>query len=150
MVKNQRKTLRLDTSGLEELIRKMDNIGIDVKPSVERALTEAGRKISNDTLEALSDQYLPRQGKYHGSVRDTEESVIRDPQVTWEGSVAWIPVGFDFSKPGAGGYLISGTPKMQPDKELNRMYKGKRYMKQIQEQMYSVVEQVYADELLKR
>lgn len=145
----ERKTLRLDTSGMEELIRKMDKIGMDVKPLVEKALTEAGAKISNDTLAALSDQFLPAQGKYHGSRRETEESVIMYPQVTWEGSVAWIPVGFDFSKPGAGGYLISGTPKMKPDKELNRMYKGKRYMKGIQDDMYKVLEDAYADELLK-
>ncbi len=145
----ERKTLRLDTSGMERLISKMQNIGIDVRPVVEKALTEAGEKISRDTLNALSDANLPAHGKYHGKERETEQSVIRDAQVTWEGSVAWIPVGFDFSKPGAGGYLISGTPKMRPDMELNRMYKGKKYMKGIQDEMYKTVEDVYAKELLK-
>lgn len=145
MAKNQRKTLRLDTSEFEDLIQKMQDIGIQVEPVVEKALTKAGKKIEQDTLEALSDQYLPAQGKYHGSVRDTEESVIRDPQVAWEGTVAWIPVGFDFSKPGAGGYLISGTPKMQPDKELNRMYKGRKYMKEVHNLIQKVLEAMYYD-----
>ena len=85
----------------------------------------------------MAPSYLPAGGKY--STGKTEATIVDNPQVEWSGSRASIEVGFDFGKPGAGGFLITGTPKMKPDKELNRMYKGKKYMKQIQDQMSEVV-----------
>ena len=38
-----------------------------------------------------------------------------------------IGLGFDKSKPGAGGFLITGTPKMAPDYKLEDLYVRKRY-----------------------
>ena len=57
---------------------------------------------------------------------------MTNPQPEWDGFVASVSVGFDFSVPGAGGYLITGTPKMAPDKQLHKIYKGKKYMQEIQ------------------
>ena len=68
------------------------------------------------------------------------------PKVEWSGTVAEVGVGFDYSMPGAGGFLITGTPKMQPNRELNRIYKQKKYMRQIQSDMEAVV----ADEINKK
>lgn len=127
---SQRNTLRLDTSGFTTYIRKLDALGGNVRAAVTDALERAEATIADDTVAALAAKNLPAQGKY--SMGETLEAVIRDQPVQWEGQVAWVPVGFDFSKPGAGGYLITGTPKMRPDAELNRMYKGKRYMNQLQ------------------
>lgn len=123
-------TLRLDTFGFSRMIEKLDSLGGDVESAVSDALQTAAAKIADDTEKALADQYLPAQGKYSNG--DTEKSIIRNPSVEWDGSIAWVPVGFDFSKPGAGGYLITGTPKMPPDRELNKIYKQKRYMTQLQ------------------
>ena len=53
--------------------------------------------------------------------------------------MASIPVGFDYDKPGAGGYLISGRPDMSPDVKLNQMYTGKKYMRQIEKDMVEVI-----------
>ena len=135
-----RNTLKLDTSGLSRITERLGKLGGDVQKAVTYAMTQAGEKISEDTLYALQDQFLPAGGKYHGKMHDTEESVIKDAAITWKGSVGEMPVGFDFSKPGAGGFLITGTPKMRPDKELNKMYKGKAYMRGIQNDMWNVVE----------
>ena len=132
----QRNTLKLDTSAFQGLLTKLEGMGGNVKEVVNKALSEAGHKIATDTEQAISYPNLPARGKY--STGDTMRSIIRDFAVRWEGETAWIPVGFDFSKPGAGGYLISGTPKMQPDKELNRMYRQKKYMAEIQKQMSDV------------
>ena len=104
---------------------------------VDKALTDAGKKISEDTHKAMAKQNLPAGGKY--SRGTTEKAIVDNPQVEWSGSKASIDVGFDFGKPGAGGYLITGTPKMVPNEELNGMYKGKKYMKEIQEQMGQTV-----------
>lgn len=132
-----RNTLRLDTSGFEETIRKLDRLGGDVRGAVEKSLSDASEKISNDTINALGAAHLPAAGKY--SDGDTKDSVITDNRVRWDGTVAWVPVGFDFTKPGAGGFLISGTPRMSPDPMLNRIYKGKSYMRGIQVEMSETV-----------
>lgn len=132
-----RNILRLDTSGLEHMIRTLESLGGNVRQAVEESLVQAAEKVREDTIEALQPQYLPAGGIY--SRGKTLESVITDTRVTWEGTVGSVPIGFDFSKSGAGGFLITGTPRMQPDRELNRMYKGKKYMADIQKQMSDVI-----------
>ena len=135
-----RNIMKLDTSGIDEMIRRLEAVGGDVQKAVADSMTQVGETISEDTLAALQDQYLPAGGAYHrNKPHNTEESVIKDATVTWQGSMASMPIGFDFSKPGAGGFLITGTPKMRPDRELNKMYKQKRYMQQIQNDMADTI-----------
>lgn len=132
-----RNTLKLDTSGFEEMLRKLDSLGGNVQKAVEDALIQSAETIREDTIAAIDAANLPASGKY--STGSTRESIVSDSQITWEGLIASVPVGFDFSIPGAGGFLITGTPRMQPDRALNRMYKQKRYMKQIQNDMGDVI-----------
>lgn len=133
-----RNTLRLDTTGFESMLQQLDELGGNVQKAVEEALENAAIAIEDDTENAVSDvRNLPAQGKY--SQGDTKESIVKFSGVHWEGMVAYVPVGFDFSKPGAGGFLITGTPRMQPDQQLRKMYKQKRYMKQIQDEMGEVI-----------
>lgn len=139
-------TLKLDISGLEEMLRKLDAMGGDVNSAVSEALETAGNQIRQDTQAALAPGNLPAGGRF--SSGDTAAAVVTDTRARWEGTLAWIPVGFDFAKPGAGGFLITGTPRMQPDHALHAMYKQKRYMTKIQNDMQEVVwkylEQIYS------
>ena len=132
--------LRLDTSGIEELVAKLNKVAKeDTKQAVEEALTKAGKKVTDDTIRGLDKSNLPAGGKY--SRGDTRKSVIENPEVNWfaGGTKAQIGVGFDFDLPGAGGYLITGTPKMKPDALLHRIYKERSYMKEIDEDMQKVI-----------
>ena len=132
-----RNTLKLDTRGFEEMLKKLDSLGGDVQKAVTDALTQSAETIEQDTRSAMVAANLPAGGKY--SQGDTVQSIISNPQVNWEGNVAWVPIGFDFSKPGAGGFLITGTPRMQPNRALQLMYKRKKYMNQIQNDMSEVI-----------
>lgn len=139
-----RNTLRLDFSGFEDVLATLDEMGGDVISVTDRALREAAVQIQNDTIKAVGKANLPAHGIY--SRGDTDRSIIHWPQVEWEGMIGSVPVGFDFSKPGAGGFLISGrresifgTPRMEPVKKLHRMYKGKKYIGQIQDDMLNKV-----------
>lgn len=132
-----RNTLRLDTSGFTGLLEKLDELGGNVQRAVEESLIKSAEKIKRDTETAMSAANLPAQGRY--SQGTTNESIVSNTEVEWEGLVGSVPVGFDFSEPGAGGYLISGTPRMQPNRALNKMYKQKRYMNQIQKEMGDVI-----------
>lgn len=131
--------MRLDTGGFDHMLETLDKLGGDMREAVDAALDSASIIIAKDTLVALAPQNLPACGKYSSNPSKTRESVILDAKVEWQGDVASIPIGFDFSKPGAGGYLISGTPKMKPAKELHRMYKEQTYMKSMMEKMSNVI-----------
>lgn len=141
MAKYGRKTLRLDTSGIEELLKRVDEFGGSVEKTAELVLKKAAVAVQNDTVLALSDKDLPAKGKY--STGRTLKSVIHFSKPEWNGTVVSVPVGFDFEKPGAGGFLISGrraingTPRVKPDMKLREIYKGKRYMDALQKKMWA-------------
>lgn len=134
----KKNTLNLDTSGIEALITRLEGLGGNVKKAVEDALEQAAETINDDTRDAMQISNLPAGGKY--SRGNTLKSVIDNPKVTWNGTQAEIPVGFDYSKPGAGGLLITGTPRMKPNAALQQIYKRKTYMNKIQADMAAVVD----------
>lgn len=142
-----RNTLKLDTKGFEDLVARFEKLGGDAHGIVSQALERAGDKIEKDTIAAVQRKNLPQKGKY--SKGNTERSIVRNSKVTWSGTMAEIGVGFDYSKPGAGGYLITGTPRMQPDRELHKMYKQKAYMRQIQNDMMETVSERITQEMEK-
>lgn len=121
--------MKLEIYGFEEMITALDSIGANVKDFVTESLEAVGEEVGIRTKEALSD--LPAGGKY--STGDTEKSVIINPTVEWQGSVATIGMGFDKMKVGAGGFLISGTPRMPPVQGLVTIYKRKTFWKKMGE-----------------
>lgn len=132
----KRNTLRIDTSGFEELIIKLESLNGDVKGAVTDALTQAAETVRDDTVDALADEYMPHQGIY--STGQTKTTVA-EPTVEWSGTLAVAPVGFDYGEKGAGGFLISGTPRMQPNRALEQIYSRKKYIRQLQEDMQDVI-----------
>lgn len=140
-----KKMFQLETKGFEAMMKRLDSLGGDVRGAVDEALGKAAETVRQDTITATQKPNLPRQGKYSNDV--TIASIAQDTSVHWEGQTAWVPVGFDFSRPGAGGYLITGTPKMQPAPLLHRMYKQKQYMAGIQKQIGEVITQHVVDKM---
>lgn len=135
---SRKRTLDIDFSGIGELTEKLDNLGADLKKVLGDAMEKASAEVQQDTLKALADTHLPAKGKYHGKARETEASVVRDVKVSWSGNTGEVNLGFDKTKQGAGGWLITGTPKMQPDRELEKIYSGKTsrsYEKRIKKKM---------------
>ena len=100
------------------------------------ALEQAAETIEEDTRDAMAKRYLPAQGAY--STGETKKTIV-SPKVVWSGTIAETGVGFDYGKRGAGGFLISGTPRMEPNRELAKIYTRKKHMKQIQSDMQDVV-----------
>lgn len=121
----RKKMLSIDFSAMGDIIEKLDNLGMNLEQIVSKTMEEEGREVQQDTLKAIADSNLPARGKY--STGDTEASVIHDVAVTNFGSVLEMKLGFDKTKPGAGGFLITGTPKMQPVRALADIYSAKRY-----------------------
>lgn len=130
-------TLALEFSGFEELVTMLDKLDGDIKSVVDDALTQMAETVAEDTLDAVSKSNLPAQGKY--SIGDTEKSIVKNPKVSWVGEVAEIGVGFDYSKQGSGGLLITGTPRMKPVTALKTIYKQKKYRQWLEEGMQDIV-----------
>lgn len=122
------KMLAIDFSNFAEYAEKLDRLGADLEKVIGDAMERAAKKVQEDTISAMADANLPAGGKYHGKNRDTEESIIKDPKIKWAGSYATIDLGFDKTKPGAGGFLITGTPRMRPNYKLEDIYSRRKYV----------------------
>lgn len=142
----RKSSIWIDYSNFEEYAEKLDQLGADLKDIFSKALQEAAEKVQADTVAAMADANLPAGGAYHGKNRDTEAAIITGTKPNWEGSIAEISLGFDKTKPGAGGFLITGTPKMPPDKALEKIYARKTYEKQINK----IIAKALEDELNSR
>lgn len=141
MAKNR---MWLDTSGMESWIEELDKAGADIKGIAEEALNETARKIQSDVSEAMQGANLPAKGKYASG--RTKKAVVSEAKVKWEGGKATVNIGFDRTIPNAGIYLITGTPKMKPDRKLNQIFRQKRYMGERTKE----IAQFFQDELEQR
>lgn len=135
--------LSIDFSNFAQYAERLEQLGANLKPIFERVLQEAAEKVQADTVAAMADANLPAGGRYHSKERETEASIIRDPKVDWQGYVGEIGLGFDKTKAGAGGFLITGTPKMRPNAALEKIYGRKTYEKQINK----MIEKALQDEI---
>lgn len=140
-----RNTLKLQLSGFEDMLTRLNKLGGDLKPIVTDALEQAAETIEWDTKDAMAKSNLPAGGKYSGG--DTENAIIDSPRVEWSGTMAEIGVGFDFGKPGAGGFLITGTPRMAPNSALKKIYKQKKYRTELEKDMMEIVNDAIVEKM---
>lgn len=135
----RKQMISIDFSNFAEYADKLDQLGASLKEVFSKAMEKAVEKVQADTIAALEFVNLPATGKY--SSGDTKASVIANPLTRWEGSVGEIGLGFDKTKPGAGGFLITGTPRMRPDYALERIYGTKRYENELRKQIEKSLQQ---------
>lgn len=127
------KMLAIDFSNFADYAEKLDKLGADLQKVIGDAMEQAAETVQDDVIDAMAKGNLPAGGKY--SQGDTEATIIHDPKVVWHGSLGEIDLGFDKTKPGAGGFLITGTPKMRPNYKLEDIFSRKKYLKKIMDQI---------------
>ena len=127
----RRNKFGIDWSQFEDFAIKLDELNADVKKVFNDVMEQVGETVQEDTVQATAKAYLPASGKY--SQGDTIKAVDTSPKVEWSGTTGSINLGFDYSKPSAGGFLISGTPRMAPDYKLQDIYVNKKYAKLLTE-----------------
>ena len=128
--KRRKNYISIDFSNFAEYAEKLDRLNADLKKIFGDAMEDAAKQVQEDTRKAVDNANLPAGGNY--SDGETKASIIRDVTPKWSGSLGEVKLGFDKTKPGAGGFLITGTPKMAPDALLAEMYSGRKYQRQIQ------------------
>lgn len=121
----RRKLGRIDYRQFEELAEELQNLNADLKTVFSEVMEEEARKIQDATTKAMASGFLPAGGKY--STGNTKDAIKQDPKSKWSGSVGSIAFGFEYDKPNAGKWLITGTPKMQPNAALARIYASDKY-----------------------
>jgi hypothetical protein len=136
--------ISVDFSAFSDYAERLDKLGGDLKTIFADAMEQAAETVEYDTVDAVASSNMPAGGKY--SQGDTEASIIHDAKVEWSGSVAEIGLGFDKTKSGAGGFLITGTPKMRPNYALEKIYGTKKYENQLKRD----IEDVLKDEIEQR
>lgn len=117
--------ISIDFSNFSAYAEELEHLGADLQRVFTEVMEEEAKTIQSDTINALSSGNLPAQGRY--SKGTTKSSVDLYPKVEWSGSIGEVGLGFDKTKPGAGGFLITGTPRMQPDHALEQIYGRKTY-----------------------
>lgn len=137
---------KFDLKDIERTFRDLTAIGADTQALTEKALLNAAEKVQADVREAMAPQFMPAGGKY--STGETAASIV-PPMVQWHGLSCQAPLGFDKSKPGAGGYLITGTPKMRPNAKLNEIFEGKGYMRKVMTAIQKELLQELVKEMVK-
>lgn len=130
---SRKNSLSIDFGNFAEYAERLDELNADLKEIFQDAMEQAAETVEWDIMDALADANLPALGKY--SQGATEASVIRDAKVQWQGMLGEIPIGFDKTMPGAGGWLITGTPKMRPDYKLEDIFSRRKYEKKIMKQI---------------
>lgn len=141
--------LSIDFKCFEDFAAELDNLGADLQKIFTDVLEQEGETVAEDTKEAVQAAYLPAKGKYSSSAKETENSIVTHPKVEWSGSIGEIGLGFDKTKRGAGGFLITGTPKMRPDYELEKIFVRKMYQKKMTKSIMDYL-QAEIDDHLKR
>ena len=142
--KSRRRTLDIEFYAFAEYAEKLEQLGVDMPKVIADAMEHAANTVAKDTRSAMASANLPAEGKY--SQGDTEESIITDPKAEMHGTYITINLGFDKTKAGAGGFLITGTPKMRPDYKLEDIYGRRKYISKIMKQIRTDLQKVL-DEL---
>lgn len=121
--------LGFDQDIFKDYAERLEELNGDLRQIFTSLLEQTAETVEYDTDDAMAKGNLPARGKY--SKGDTKKAIVRDAKITWSGSIGEVPLGFDWGKKSAAGYLISGTPRMRPNWELEDMYVNKKYNKNL-------------------
>lgn len=128
--------IKIDTKEFELLKKRLEEANQSVKPAVDKALKASKQYITNLLERDTTKPNFPHQGMY--STGKLKNSINRNYNVEWQGSKAYIKVGYDFKKSGLTSILmIRGAPRKKPPMLKARKIKddiyGSRTKKKITE-----------------
>lgn len=131
----KRNKFSIDWSQFEEYAVELEKYGQSVKGAFTDVMEQEAETVQQDTKDAVAKSHLPAQGRY--SKGTTEQAIDLYPKAEWNGTLGSIGLGFDKTKPNAGTLLITGTPKMRPDRELEKIYVNKKYVNEMTKDIFT-------------
>ena len=107
-----RNKLTVDFKGFKEVFEKLDRLDADTKKFTEEALEKSFETVTPGIQAAI---------KPHRRTGQTENSLVKSPNVKWQGDVGSVDVGFDIQNGGlASIYLMYGTPRHAAGNQYGR------------------------------
>lgn len=102
--------IAVEFAGFDEVLKKLTKLGADTKQITEEALQKSFDIVTKKAEASVAKPNLPAGGKY--STGRTERSLVRALDVTWSGTEATAPVGFNIEKGGLPSiFMMYGTPR---------------------------------------
>lgn len=115
--------MELDFDGFSEIVKRFEKLDADIKPVVEKALTETHRIVTEKAQFAVQKPNLPAHGAFSSGA--TERSLVTQPQIEWKGTTATVFVGFDISHGGLPTvFMMHGTPSYMKNQLLYDAFYG--------------------------
>lgn len=100
----------VEFAGFDAVLKKLNQLEADTKKITEKALQKSFDIVTKKAADAVAKPNLPAGGKY--STGRTEASLIQTLDVTWTGTEASAPVGFNIKKGGLPSiFMMYGTPR---------------------------------------
>ena len=126
-----RKRIGVDFKGFEEAFERLDKLGGDIKKTAEKAL----EKSFDIMTPGIESKIRP-----HYFTGETQESLVKRPEIEWDGEIGRLPIGFDISDGGLPSiFLMYGTPTIAPDKKLYNSIYGAAILRKVREAQSEVV-----------
>ena len=123
--KLKRNQFGLDFSQFEALAEELDGLGADLQEIFDDVMEQTAENVQFDVNEAMDPKNLPAKGQYSRGF--TIRAIDKNPKPRWSGTIGEVGYGFDKTKPNAGSWLITGTPRMQPNYKLEDIFVRKKY-----------------------
>lgn len=123
----------LDFSGMKKLMERYEKMGGNVKQAAEDALKATHKQIT----PGIEQAWQPHNVKYTGN---TGKTIVKEPCVEWEGLVSSVDIGFDITNGGMPSiYLMYGTPRITPDRNLYNSIYGSKTRKEAKELQTEII-----------
>lgn len=127
--------MKLEFDGFDQVMNRLKKLDGDIKGTTEKAL-----KATHKIVTAKAEQEIRR----HKRSGRTEESLQRQANIEWNGTVGQVHVGFDIKHGGLPSiFLMYGTPKIPKDQALYNAFFGEATLKEV----FLTQEEVFYDEI---
>lgn len=109
--------MSLEFSGLQEMMNKLRDAGADSKKVTEDALRKTHEIVTKKAAAAATKSNLPAGGKY--STGSTASSLQTTPKISWKGTEASVPVGYNIKTGGLPSiFMMYGTPRYMKNQAM--------------------------------
>lgn len=121
--------VQVDYYGGDEIIQKLDNLGVDIQDALSTALLKSVEKPAREMHDFIANN--------HHKTGDTEDSIITEVEKDRKAGKLYVKVGFNLKKedgkPGLpalflnyGTYLDLGNPRQEPTHFITKILDNNR------------------------
>ena len=121
---------KIEFEGFEEIISRLSKLGSNTKQITEKALVATHELVTKQAEEAIQKSNLPAHGNF--STGATEKSLVKEPEIYWVGTEAYVKTGFSIRNGGlASIFMMYGTPRYMKNQKMYNAFFGTKTKKEI-------------------